>query len=180
MTHRVILNPKDLSSLDTIALYKGEYMATIAQLTNKQAQDFADKIGEIFKSVPHLPKEWVAFIVKYLPILAIIGAVLSLLSGLSVAMAGLYGMISAVFALATAALLFMAYKPLQDKKYDGWMLLFWSNVVSAVEALVMIVLSGQFFGIVGIIIGFYVLYELRPSYRGKVEALKAEVTKLTE
>lgn len=153
-------------------------MATISQLTDKQAQDFANSVGDLFKSAPHLPKEWITFLVKIVPPFTIIGAVLMLLSALSAGFAGVLGLVSILVSLGSAALLFSAYKPLQEKKFEGWMYLFWANVLAAAESVVMILLTGTFFGIIGLIVGFYILFELRPSYQGKVEALKEEVKKI--
>lgn len=166
-------------------------MATIARLTDKQSQDFANKIGDIFKSVPHLPKEWVAFLVKIAPVMALIGAVLSLFAGPLMGVLGVLTLLtlnpllvlsvflSAILSVASAVLLFLAYKPLQARAYEGWMYLFWSEVIGAASTLVMILFGrGGIGGIVGIAIGFYILFEMRSSYQGVVGALKAEVKKM--
>lgn len=153
-------------------------MASLSQLTDKPAQDFANKIGDLFKSVPHLPKEWVAFLVQYAPILSVIGGVFMLLSALGSGFLGVFGLISVVVSFATAALLFLAYKPLQEKKHDGWMYLFWSNVLGTVETILLILGSNALYGIVFVALSFYMLYEIRPAFQGKVEALKEAVKEL--
>lgn len=140
-------------------------MAALSQLTDAKAKDFANKVGNIFTSVPHLPKEWVAFLVKIAPICAMIGAVLMVLSGLSFGMYGIYGLVSLAVSLGSASLLFLAYKPLQEKKAEGWMYLFWSTILETIGTVMMAFLSGYFFGILGIIVGMYILFEMRPSYK---------------
>lgn len=169
-------------------------MSYTDRLTDAQSQDFANKVGDIFKSVPHLPKEWVAFLVKIAPVMAIIGAVLSIFAGPVIGLAGVVSLLSfnpilvlslllsAILSLVGGVILFLAYKPLQERKYDGWMLLFWSQVLGFVSSLVgMIGGHNNLIGaIIGLAIGMYILFEMRSSYgvKGKVEALKAEVKKL--
>ncbi len=153
-------------------------MSYTARLTDKKAQDFASKVGEIFKSVPHLPKSWVDFLVKIVPILALIGAVLSLFAGpvlgfLSVLslltlnpVLVLSVLVAAILSLVTACLLFLAYKPLKERKYDGWMFLFWCQILGAVQSLFHILFREQAItSLIGILVGFYILYEMRPRYK---------------
>lgn len=161
------------------------------RLTDNKSQDFAAKIGDVFTSLPHLPKNIVEIFVKLAPYFALLGAVLSLLAG---PLLGIFGVLSfitlnpmlvvstliaAILSIISAVILFMAYKPLLARKYDGWMLLFWSEVVSVIELVVNIVFrQNGIYGIIGVFIAFYVLYEMRPWYgvKGKIETLKAKVS----
>lgn len=151
-------------------------------LTNKDAMDFIAKVEEPFKSLPHLPKGLVEFFVKLAPWFAIIGAVLSLLAGplwglVSVLslfslnpMLVIFTVVSAIVTLLNAVLLFMAFTPLKNREMKGWILIFWSNILGAVVSLLSIFTggpSGAVGAVIGILIGLYVLFEMKPFYTHK-------------
>lgn len=152
--------------------------ALMRQLTSKKAQGFAEQIGQPFKGLPHLPKNLVDLLVKLAPFFALIGAVLSLFAS---PILGLLSIASVVFlnpflvlsifvtgviALLNALLLFLAFKPLQAREQTGWMLMFWSNMLSIIQTIYHLFYGGQGIGsILGILIGLYFLYELRPAYK---------------
>lgn len=153
-------------------------------LTNKEAMDFILKIEEPFKSLPHLPKGVVEFIVKITPYLALLGAILGLVAVFPLLMAGgavsilslsgtllVWTLVTVVVTLANSVIMFMAYTPLKNKEMKGWMLLFWSEVISVVSSL-----FGLFAGqtnivgtLIGVVIGLYILFEMKPFYMGTVE-----------
>ncbi len=154
----------------------------VDRLTDKKSEEMAEKAGELFSSLPHLPKNIVEFLVKLAPFFALLGAVLSLLSSPVLGLLSLLSLItfnpfivlsvliSAIVALVSAVLLFLAYKPLSQRKHAGWMLLFWSNVLSLVQFILDVVLrQSGLAGIIGLAIAFYILYEMRPFYTGKLK-----------
>lgn len=141
-------------------------MTIPAQLIDKKAQAFAASVGEPFKGAPHLPKAWVTFLVGISPILSLIAAAAMALSGLMSLGFGMFGLIGGLLSIATAAILFMAYEPLKAKKYDGWMLMFWSTLISAIAG-VLSLASGQnaLIEVFAVIVSLYVVFELRASYK---------------
>ncbi len=69
--------------------------------------------------------------------------------------------LAAIFALVQIALLVMALPGLFARKKSGWMLMFYQQLVSLLGAL----LTGAIIsGIIGAIIGFYFLFQLREKY----------------
>lgn len=174
---------------DTISLHKGDPMNTfVHRLTDEKSQEIASRVGEVFSSLPHLPKGIVEFLVKITPYVALLGAILSLLAGPLLGIASVISLITlspflvlstavaAVLAVITAVILFFAFKPLKDRKYEGWMLLFWSDMLHLAQTLLSIVLGhSSVFDLVGVAIGVYILYEMRSfyGYKGKIVTVKA-------
>lgn len=155
----------------------------VSRLTNKDSEGYAQKGADLFSSLPHLPKNITEFLVNFAPIFALIGAVLSLIAGPILGLLSVISLISlnpffvlsvliaAVITLLSSVILFLAYKPLQNRQYRGWLLLWWSMVLSAIQAVLDIGLRQEgVFSLIGIVIGFYVLYEMRPFYgvKGKL------------
>jgi len=162
-------------------------------LYNQQVKDLAKKGEALFKDLPHLPKDWVKNIVKILPYLVIIGAIVSLLSGLQSVFAfnrnraflmhwtqvgRTYFYVSGGFSIALGILYFMAYEPVKNQEYDGWLLLFWASILSVAQSIVLLIFGwGNLFGpLIGAVFGFYLLYEIRPEYltKAKEEIKKAK------
>jgi len=150
------------------------------KLTNSEAMGFIDKVAEPFKNLPHLPKGIVEFFVNIAPWLAIIGAVLGLIAGPVVGLVGTFGtllslnpmvlittVVTVVVTLANSVLLFMAFNPLKNREMKGWVLLFWSQVLGIISS-VMTIVTGGYSSVIGIVIatliGFYILFEMRPFY----------------
>lgn len=155
----------------------------LARLEDAQSMKFVDQVGDLFKSLPHLPTNITEFLVKIMPYLALLGGILSLLSGPVIALGGLLtlltlnplwfvlSLVSAILAVVTAILMFMAFKPLQDRQMKGWLYIFWTNIASAVLTIIQIIVGGaSVVGLVGMVIGFYILFEMRPFY-GKAQAV---------
>jgi hypothetical protein len=156
----------------------------LKQLTSPQAKKLAEQVGEPFKKAPHLPESVTEFLVKITPYLAIIGGVLTVLGALqtlSIPMGWsttsrflqMFGVVNPVYwwiigliSLASGALLIMAYQPLKDRKFAGWMYMFWLEVLSIIQMLVGVVMVGTSVvgAVLAILIGFYILYEVKPHY----------------
>lgn len=159
------------------------------KLNDDQAVSLADKIGDIFKTLPKLPQGVIDFIVKIVPYLALLGA----LANVIITPLGVLGTIFSIFTLnpiimlsmvastiimiVSGILLFLAFKPLQEKAHRGWMLLFWSEILSAVTVIFTLFMgSGWISSLIGVVISFYLLYQIRPAYNPAIEVI-AKTTK---
>lgn len=167
----------------------------IAKLSSTQAQGYIDSVRAIFKDLPHLPANIREVLAKIIPWLTIVGAVLSAISGaLNIFVAvGVTStdpevlprsdselIILGLLSLLSAYISFLAFPLLKERNYSGWILLFWSSVLSAVMSLVTL-----FFGdtsilgvVLGTAIGFYLTFEIESLYTvsGKTAAIVSEVT----
>ncbi len=165
-------------------------------LYNKNVKDLADKGVPLFKELPHLPKKWIETIVKILPFLVLIGGIFSIISALQnififnrtqswimqwAQVSRAYYYVSGIFTALMGALYLMAYKPLKNKEYEGWLLLFLSAILSLAESLVVLILGwGGLFGLlISAVISFYLLYEIRPEFI-KIEKKKTTSSKKTK
>lgn len=134
---------------------------------------------------PHLPETWKKFIVTASPWLAIIGVVLgafaafTLFSATSALMSlgGAYGAYGAavgagftpMFWVSMALMLVMvvlealSIPGLRKKAYVGWRWMFYASLLSIVSSIV----SANFISaIIGAVISFYVLFQIRSLYSG--------------
>jgi len=130
-----------------------------------------------YSKLPSLPKQWVETLVMITPWVALIFGilgVLALLAALGVLTAlspfmllgagvgaATGSLIGTGLALVSSVLLLMAFPGTKAHKMSGWNLLFWSEAVSAVSAVV----SMAFGGVVGAAIGFYILFQIKSHYK---------------
>jgi len=145
---------------------------------NKNADAVVKTVEQLFASAPALPVNAREAIVKITPIIAIVFGILGVLGalagfGLLTAFAPFAilgggvpsygnGFISALFWLVSSVLLLAAYPGTKARKMNGWNLLFWSEVVSLIGSLVSLsILSG----IVGALISFYLLFQIKSYYK---------------
>lgn len=137
-----------------------------------QVNDLINSLEDVFKKAPHLPANIQDVLVKIAPILSLVFGVLGILVGLgavgvspvallSGADASFMVLLSGVALIASSVLMLMAYPKLSKNLYTGWTLLFWSEVVSAVSSL----LSLSIGAVIGVIIGFYLLFEIKKHYK---------------
>lgn len=158
-------------------------MATVTdRLMDKDAMSFVDKIGDVFKTLPHLPDGVVEFFVKVAPWLAIISAVLSLLAGPVIGLLGTLGSVltlnpvlmigtlgTAALMIINAVLMFMAFKPLQNREKKGWVLMFWAEVLGLVASVIGVVFTvnggSVITNVIITLLSFYFLFEMRPKYK---------------
>lgn len=130
---------------------------------------------EMFKKLPALPASGVDVLFKIAPWIALIFGILGILGSLAA-----FGIFTAYAPLATAVgvnyglgyvagvggaiasvLLLVAFPGLKAGKMGGWKLLFYSEAVSALTSLVGISIGG----IIGALIGFYILFQIKPRYK---------------
>ena len=135
-----------------------------------------NKISELFKNLPHLPKNISDILVAIAPYFAIIGGIVSLLSVISLMFLNntlfyrysyLYGSVnnfSIVFivtSLISSVLLITAFSDLLNKKIFGWRLLFWSSNVGLLSSLLTLNFVSA---VISAAISWYLLFEMRSSY----------------
>lgn len=174
--------PRHHSILYLLPLYmEADMQKIVDMMMDKKAVDFVAKVEDLFKSLPHLPAGIVEFFVKIAPWLALIGAVLSLLAGPILGLLSVFSLLTlnplivlsvllaAVISIVTAVMLFMAFNPLKNREYKGWLLIFWSDVLSAIMMIFDVIVNrGAGLGsIVFTLIGFYILFEMKPAYSSK-------------
>ena len=129
-----------------------------------------------FKQLPALPAGAVDTLFKIAPWIAIIFGILGVLSGLAgfgiltafapFAVAGGVsgyglGFIAAIGLIVSSLLMLAAYPGLKAGKMNGWTLLFWSEVVSVVSSLI----GFNVGSVIGALIGFYLLFQIKPKYK---------------
>jgi preprotein translocase subunit SecG len=144
------------------------------------------------KKAPQLPTGAKEIIVKFGPYVAIIGLIVAGLGILAIipfllgtSMMGAYGAYGAAYAMSSTtiwlALIFgiaslvleiMALPGLFKRNITGWTFIFYAELVALVHSLV----SFNFVGLViGAVIGFYILFQVRPYYTGAASISEAPV-----
>lgn len=139
--------------------------------------DWQEKLEEFFLKFPPLPKGGLRVLVKFVPWLALVGGivgiivvllafgVLSIVSPLMVLFGGMGTATHSFWTLIAVAissvLLVAAYPGTKARKMRGWTLLFWSEAVSLLSALV----SLQVLAILASLFVFYLLYQIKGYYK---------------
>jgi hypothetical protein len=139
-------------------------------MANNYSKDFIKMLEKFFAKAPHMPENARLTLVKIFPWIAIFFGVLGVLggiAGLAAVPAGYaggssLGFISIIIWLASSVLLLAAYPGLKARKAKGWDLLFWSEVVSAIGSIVEMQLISA---VIGALIGFYLLFEVKSHYK---------------
>ncbi|MBI2033307.1 MAG: hypothetical protein HYT10_02470 [Candidatus Levybacteria bacterium] len=138
-----------------------------------QSKDLIATVEDIYAKAPALPANIREIIVKITPWLALIFGILGIIGGLGAVglspLAGFAGvqvgmsvLVSGVLTIIYSILLLMAFPKVQKNQLAGWNLLFWSEVVSIVSSLVLVNIISA---IVGALIGFYILFQIKSYYK---------------
>lgn len=143
----------------------------------KQLDDIINSIEKLYKNLPPLPKSVTDFIVVITPWLALIFGVMGVLGSLMVFGVGtvlsplivLGGGVTQAAGLSIAVILsiiisvvtVIAVPSLFSKKAMGWRLLFLSEALSILSAVVSLSLGGVIFPL----IWFYVLFQIKSYYK---------------
>ncbi len=145
---------------------------------------FEKWLASIFAKAPHLPANgretlrkiapWLALIFGVLGVIMVLSALATLPLLMSVPFAGMAMMSGGWFPMMVLALIcaglgaildLMAYKPLSKRQKKGWNLIFYGSTLSAVYSLLTLILGhGGIGSILGIIIGYWLLFEIRDGY----------------
>jgi len=144
--------------------------------SNNSANQLISMMEDWYSKLPPLPKSWTEVIAKITPWIALIFGILGVFGSLAavgiltalspfVAMGGgvgaaTNGVIGAVLALVSSALLLSAFPGTNARKMSGWNLLFYSEAVSLVSSVVFFSVGG----VVGVLIGFYILFQIKSHY----------------
>ncbi len=134
-------------------------------------------VEEWFSKLPPLPKKWNEVIVKFVPWISLIFGGLGVLVALAsfgiltvlapfVALgygagAASSGIIGSVLFLISSALMLLAFPGTKAHKIHGWNLLFYSYVVSLISS----VIAFSFGGVIGDLIAFYILFQIKSHYK---------------
>jgi len=135
-------------------------------------------LADFFKNFPHLPEGGRKFLVDVSPYVPLVFGILGVIGVLFGGVASLFfvvatlGMalplfLTVIVSLASAVLLLMSYKGLLARSKQGWNYAFYSQIVSVISGLIaMFTMHGGIIGtVVGAIIGFYILFEIREHYK---------------
>ena len=151
-------------------------------------QKFTSEMGKleswlapIFAKAPHIPQSARDTLVSFAPWLAIvfgilglgtlfsIGAFASLFSPFILLAGGFAGILlfaNILIGLFAAVLEILAFKPLQNHHKKGWNFLFYATVLSGVSSIIgMLFMSNGAEGILGTLVGLWLLFEIRPAYK---------------
>lgn len=166
---------------------KGTMQQLLDTMSNKEVMKLISQLQDTFKGAPHLPKGLTDVLVKIAPYLAAIGGIFSILGGLqmifgmntayemlaTLGISNNYRYISGIEQIIVGALGVWSYTYLKAQSMTGWLMMFWSMIIYTVFSII----SVFFFGyatliglVIGLLIGMYVLFELKPYY-GKTKVV---------
>jgi len=142
-----------------------DIMSMVGKLEDTLAEYLIDK-------APALPKNIKSILVAIIPWFTLIGVILSI--PLLLAALGLSAFVlpfantsmhenifSLLLLLVTVVLEAMAIPGLMKKQRQGWLWLFYADLVGVVSTLLTLSVGG----IIGTIIGFYILFQVREYYK---------------
>ena len=143
-----------------------------------KSNNWQDMMEEWFLKLPSLPKggrdvlvkiaPWVSLVFGVLGVLVGLGGlgILSVLSPLMLLGSGMGAtggsLLSVAIALVSSLLMLVAFPGLKARKMQGWTMLWWSEAAALLSSLVALSLVG---GLVGAVIGFYLLYQIKSYYK---------------
>ena len=146
-----------------------------------QTKQWTKALDDSYAKLPVLPKGATDFIVNIAPWLSLIFGVLSILVGVSafgflavlspfaaVAGAGAYaitGLLSSLVLLVQGVIMIVAFPSLKKRGQRGWNLLFWSLILSVVSSVLSLNVFGVVQSVVGALIGYYFLYQIKSYYK---------------
>jgi len=139
-------------------------------------------MAPFFEKTPHLPNNARESIVKVAPWIALIVGIFGLFSVFPILssvfmlaslpyarmMGGWYPaiLVSLAFLVVGSVIDLLAFKPLSDRRKKGWNLLFYGTCLGFVSTLVdMFSGSPSLSGVVGTLIGLWLLFEIRGLYK---------------
>jgi len=142
-------------------------------MTNFSSQEIEAKLGNFFRLAPSLPKTLKSSIVKYTPYLILITGILAILSsGIlnffipawapkmdKFSLFNYY--LQIVFNLIAATIIFLSFKPLANRQYHGWQMIFYLGLLEVFLSLVTLNIAGLFI----LTSLFYLLFQIREYYQ---------------
>lgn len=171
----------------------------IKQLTSTKAQSYIDQVEQVVKGVPHLPKVITDVIVSIIPWLVIVSGIFSAIYGIQyilysfslqdiAVVAGIspaYWLIVGVQHIVSAYLSILSFQLLRDRKYTGWVLMFWNMATTVITAVASIVFvpGSLIASLITLAVGIYLTFEVKPYYTGEAsvnEVLTPEAGELPQ
>ena len=154
--------------------------STLHAETQKHMGALEQWMAPLFAKFPHIPDggrktladiaPWLSLIFGVLGLFAILSAG-SLMSYLSFSFIGM-GMlqismfISLLAGLIASVLQILAFKPLKARHKKGWSLLFYATVLTTATTILSLLFGySSLSGLVGVLIGFWLLFEVRGLYQ---------------
>jgi TRAP-type C4-dicarboxylate transport system permease small subunit len=160
------------------SFFKKTHQVTLL-LFSQPVLKFINLLNNLFNRLPHLPKKVVGFFVWLSPWLVLIGAAISIFTGVLMSLLSLLSLVTVdmkiIFStigntlaiLFSAFLMIKAFKPLKKRQENGWVYLFWITVLSALIELPRI-FNGERNTVIYLItsiLGFYLLFEMKNYYQ---------------
>ena len=150
--------------------------------TQKKMAALENWMAPLFAKAPHLPQSARQILAQIAPWAALIFGILGLVSLLSAGaylstllsffwggsmMLRLFLFFEVLVSLIASVLEILAFKPLSARKKKGWNFLFYATALVGLAALVDLIFryGSSFGGIIGALIGFWLLFEVRGLYR---------------
>ena len=138
-----------------------------------------------YAKAPVLPTNIKDLLVSFAPWLTLIAGVLAILSGISLfgllglatsvmpyaAVAAGFGgfaipaIVSLLVVLVTGVIYLLAFAPLKAKKVKGWNLLLYAMLLYVLSSVVRLSVFGIVEAIIGFLIGYYFLYQVKSYYK---------------
>lgn len=157
-------------------------------LMNESFLKLLDQVEDNLKGVPNLPEGIIKPLLKIVPWLALIGGIFNLTGSFSNISFGLgnsvynsefmvyftgiprqYFLITGIVSLLSGVLMLMAFKPLKEMKYYGWVISAWNVVLSLVGLVFGLIMSVGGVGstLFSAALSVYILFEFKPYYTKK-------------
>jgi len=148
---------------------------------NAQLKPLVKTLDESYAKTPALPKQWKDLLVNFAPWLALLGGVILVFGAVSLLGLGsilspfamltgagsfaITWLIAAAFLLIGGVLELLAFSPLKARKERGWNLMFYSLLLNALSSVVRLNVSDIVMAILGFLIGYYFLYQIKSYYK---------------
>lgn len=164
---------------------KKHISSLVENLARNPVMDQIDSaVDEPLSKLPKLPKGFRDFIVSIAPWVVLIAGLvelfgslqfflgskrfLSFLESFMPAVNSNYLTVLHVFAIIFGILYLLAFTPLKARKMVGWRLLlltFWLSIIESLVSLLVFGAGGVFGVILSLLIGLYILYQIKPVYK---------------
>jgi hypothetical protein len=148
---------------------------------NAQLKPLVKTLDESYAKVPALPKQWKDLLVNFAPWLSLIGGVILVFGAISLLGLGSFlspfamyagaggfavvWLVAAAFLLVGGVLELLAFSPLKARKEKGWNLMFYALLLNALSNIVRLNVSEIVWAIIGFLIGYYFLYQVKSYYK---------------
>ncbi len=144
-------------------------------LSQEELVAIIKKFDQVFSKLPNLPDFLPKFLLTISPWLALISGIVGIIAGPIMALLGLLSLVtlspfiilsyisSALIMILNTFLMFKAFKPLKKKSLQGWLYVFWSEILWLINGAIEILGGEQQLIplVISTLIGFYLLFEMK-------------------